>query len=128
MAAAQRAGDRADASHVCLPTERTRPGAGGRRTALADTISDELISELAAHLEAVDPDADMTLDVTCSACGARSEAVFDVAVYLWTEIEAEALRLLRDVHCLARGYGWGEADILALSPFRRRAYLELVQT
>lgn len=93
-----------------------------------DAIPDELLlPELAAHLEAADPDADTSLEVTCSACGARWDAAFDVAAYLWTEIEAEALHLLHEVHCLAGRYGWREADILAMSPLRRRAYFELVQ-
>jgi len=92
-----------------------------------DTVPDELVPALAAHVEAADPDTDTVLEVTCSACGIRWDAALDIAGYLWAEIEAEAIRLLRDVHCLARGYGWREADILAMSPFRRRAYLELVQ-
>jgi hypothetical protein len=28
------------------------------------------------------------------------------------------------VHTLASAYGWGEQDILGLSPIRRRCYLE----
>jgi hypothetical protein len=28
------------------------------------------------------------------------------------------------VHALARSYGWTEADVLAISPTRRRFYLE----
>jgi hypothetical protein len=34
---------------------------------------------------------------------------------------------LRDVHELASAYGWRESEILALSPQRRQAYLELVR-
>ena len=45
---------------------------------------------------------------------------------LWSEIHAWARQLLRDVHALARAYGWREADILALSPTRRGIYLELL--
>ena len=46
--------------------------------------------------------------------------------YLWHEVDAWALRLLRDVHRLARAYSWREADILALSPSRRQCYLDLL--
>src|SRR5206468_730296 len=35
-------------------------------------------------------------------------------------------RLLREVDALARAYGWREPDILALTPWRRDAYLQLV--
>ncbi|HEX2516118.1 MAG TPA: phage baseplate protein, partial [Chloroflexota bacterium] len=37
-----------------------------------------------------------------------------------------ARRLLREVHTLARAYGWREAEILALPGRRRQTYLDLV--
>ena len=89
-------------------------------------VPDELIPEIARRLEASDPGADITLGASCPACSTRSELVFDIASYFWTEIEAEALRLFRDVDRIAQSYGWREADILALSRFRRHAYLELL--
>ena len=42
------------------------------------------------------------------------------------ELATQAKRLLREVHFLARAYGWREADILAMSARRRQAYLEMV--
>jgi hypothetical protein len=51
----------------------------------------------------------------------------DIASYLWSEIHAWAGRMLRDVHALAAAYGWREADILAMSPWRRQAYLEMIR-
>jgi hypothetical protein len=63
--------------------------------------------------------------VGCGECGALTAAALDVPALLWAEVEAQATRLLHDVHALARGYGWSEADVLALSPRRRAAYLEL---
>jgi hypothetical protein len=53
--------------------------------------------------------------------------VFDVADYLWQELHAWAKDVLRSVHALAVAYGWREADVLALSPTRRRIYLELAR-
>ena len=50
----------------------------------------------------------------------------DVAAFFWTELNAWAVRLLREIHALASAYGWREADILALSPKRRDLYLELI--
>jgi hypothetical protein len=35
--------------------------------------------------------------------------------------------VLGDVHELARAYGWSEPEVLALSPWRRAAYLALVR-
>jgi hypothetical protein len=51
---------------------------------------------------------------------------FDIASYFWDEINAWANRILREVHILASRYGWSERDILALSPWRRQFYLDMV--
>jgi len=66
------------------------------------------------------------LSLTCPACSQSSSAAFDIASFLWTEVEAWARRTLRDVHVLATAYGWREADLLALSPTRRRLYLDMI--
>jgi hypothetical protein len=50
---------------------------------------------------------------------------FDIEEYFWVEVAARAMRILREIHILARAYGWREADILAMSTRRRQAYLEL---
>jgi len=42
-------------------------------------------------------------------------------------LSARARRLLRDVHELARAYGWSERDILELSLTRRLAYRLLLE-
>lgn len=86
----------------------------------------ELVREAAvAALAEADPSADLRFELTCPTCGHRWEPPFDPAAYLWTEVEHWALRALRDVHDLARAYGWREADVLALSPLRRQLYLEM---
>jgi hypothetical protein len=53
------------------------------------------------------------------------DVLFDIVSFFWAEIGAWAQRLLREVHALASAYGWREADILALSAWRRRQYLDL---
>jgi hypothetical protein len=78
------------------------------------------------RLAEADPQADIALAVECPACGARRAAAFDIVSYFWREIEAWAVRVLRDVHALATAYGWSEREILALSPLRRQCYLDLV--
>ena len=103
-----------------------RPGAARRIP--AHELPDDLLAALADEMSARDPQAEVLLDLTCPACGSRWQALFDIAAFFWTELAAEAKRLLREVDALARAYGWREADILALSPQRRQAYLELVWT
>jgi hypothetical protein len=79
-------------------------------------------------MEASDPVARIELALTCPSCDQVWSSLFDIASFLWTEVDAWARRTLRDVHTLARAYGWRESEVLALGPRRRQAYLELVRT
>lgn len=89
-------------------------------------LPEAVADAVAARMAELDPQADVQLALACPACGAEWQALFDIASFLWAELEAWAARTLRDVDALARAYGWSEAAILALSPWRRRCYLELV--
>ena len=82
--------------------------------------------EMVALMAEADPQADVQLDADCPACEHRWREPFDIASFLWTEISVLARRLLLEVHQLASAYGWSERDILALSPARRNAYLEML--
>jgi hypothetical protein len=85
-----------------------------------------VISALAAEMAEADPQAEMTLNFVCPECGHGWQAVLDIVTFLWARIGDRAQRLLRDVHRLARAYGWREADILSMSDARREFYLDLV--
>ena len=86
----------------------------------------ELLAEVEARLEELDPAADLNLDVACASCGHRWTPSLDLGALLWDEIDAYAQRLFAEVHHLARAYGWTEPEILALSPGRRATYLDMV--
>ncbi|GLK46515.1 MULTISPECIES: hypothetical protein [Novosphingobium] len=85
----------------------------------------EVVAAIEDALEAADPLAAITLLVACPHCGASIPALHDPAHHLARSVAAEARRLLAEVAALARAYGWREADILAMTPQRRAAYLEL---
>lgn len=89
---------------------------------LPATIAEDVVTRIAS----ADPQADVQLALSCPACGHQWCAVFDIVSFFWNEIEIRALCTLRDVHTLAMAYGWREIDILALSPWRRRLYLQMV--
>lgn len=91
-------------------------------TAMPET----LVATLAQRLAAADPQAATELALRCPGCRHQWSLAFDILSYLWGEIEDWAQRLLRDVHALASAYGWSERDILAMSPRRRRLYLDLL--
>jgi hypothetical protein len=92
---------------------------------LVALLPEPVRDRIAAAAEEADPSAEITLDIACPECGVRTPAELDITSYLWTELDAWAHDLLLDVHLLATAYGWTEPDILALSPSRRRYYLEL---
>lgn len=92
----------------------------------AEQLPAAVVAVVEAALAEADPLADVELPVQCEACGAQWTSPFDIVSYLWQEIDSWAQRLLADVHTLARAYGWSEQEVLALSPHRRRRYLELV--
>lgn len=78
------------------------------------------------HLARLDPLADVQLRMDCPACAHRWHADFDIVRFLWHELNTWAIRTLQEVHQLASAYGWREIDILALSPWRKKVYLELI--
>jgi hypothetical protein len=92
----------------------------------AADLPEAAIDALTARMDEADPLANVTLPLTCPACGHSWEVLLDIVSFFWAEIGPWAERLLREVHALASAYGWREADILSLSAARRQKYLELV--
>ncbi|MEA3207807.1 MAG: hypothetical protein QOE70_864 [Chthoniobacter sp.] len=86
----------------------------------------ELVEKLSRAMLEADPQAEITLALECPGCGHRWEMFFEIAVFFWKELAAQARRLLREIDVLARAYGWSEREILSLPARRRQSYLELV--
>ncbi|MFG2126255.1 hypothetical protein ACGFNV_00390 [Streptomyces sp. NPDC048751] len=84
------------------------------------------VAAVAAAWTAADPLLDLRIDLGCPDCAHTWEETFDIVAFLWAELDAWGRRTLHEVHDLARAYGWSEADVLALTPWRRRCYLGLV--
>jgi hypothetical protein len=85
----------------------------------------EVGSAMSERMAEADPQGDVELAASCPECAHRWKTPLDAVSFLWTELHAWALRILREVHALAAAYGWHESEILALTPCRRQAYLEL---
>ena len=90
------------------------------------SLPPEVVAICVRALAECDPQSDVQLALTCPDCGHIWEALFDIAAYLWREVESWAQRTVREVHLLASRYGWTEGEILGLSAARRRLYLEMV--
>jgi hypothetical protein len=86
----------------------------------------ELVEAIATRMTEADPQAEVQLALACPACRHEWQALFDIVAFFWDELNAWAYRLLREVHVLAAAYGWREEDIVALHPWRRQFYLEMV--
>lgn len=91
-----------------------------------DELPEDVDRRLAALMAELDPGAEIILDFHCPGCGHAWQTIFDIASFIWTEISAEARRLLQEVHALASAYKWRETDILSMSSVRRKYYLDLV--
>jgi hypothetical protein len=105
-------------------TDARRNGDACDALALPRDVRDAVAESLADH----DPGAEWLLDLACPECGHTWQSVLDVADFVWRELAARGDRLLGEVHVLARAYGWGESNILALPAARRAAYLAMVST
>lgn len=99
----------------------------GRPDGASEPDLHALLADVEAGIEALDPTAGFELSLRCQACGSGWTASLDVAELLWDEVDARARMLLNEVHTLAGSYGWSEGEILALSPRRRAAYMELIE-
>jgi hypothetical protein len=87
----------------------------------------ELLNAVGHAIENIEPWADISLAIDCPACDTQCEANFDLASYVWDQLEHRARHLLDDIHVLAQAYSWSQSDILALSDARRCAFLARVQ-
>jgi hypothetical protein len=93
---------------------------------VASNLPEPVVTAIEARLAEADPASDLKVALRCPECGHAWEVSFDIAEFLWDEVSSRARRLLRETHRLALAYGWSEAEILGLSDFRRRSYLELL--
>ena len=115
--------------------ELSGDAAGARRRLLERCIekvegelSERGEEEVVSRMSELDTQANLSLALACSACGHRWSAPFDIAEFLWHEVQAWARRMLREVHVLASAYGWSEREILSMSATRRAIYLEMAQS
>jgi len=102
-----------------------RAGRGGLPSDAA-ALPAEIAGAVAGAMEEADPQGSVEVVLNCPGCGHKWEALFDIASFFWRGLDNWALRTLREVHVLASAYGWSEGQILSLSPWRRQAYMSLV--
>lgn len=97
----------------------------GQAAAVTDLPS-RVRTAISERMAEADPQAEIELAFECCDCAEPWTEIFDIAAYLWDEVNAWAMRTFHEVHCLASAYGWSEREVLAVSPRRRSLYLERI--
>jgi hypothetical protein len=100
------------------------PGSLVRRCLVDGDVEDNALDVVGNILDELDPQATPVVELDCPSCRGTWSAPFDIADFVWQEVDRCARRTLHEVHVLATAYGWRENDVLALSPVRRGYYLQ----
>jgi hypothetical protein len=93
----------------------------------ADGLDDAALTVVDAAAEELAGSAAVVVRTACPSCGTEVAAPLDVAALLWDRVAYAAPAILAEVAELAAAFGWAEAEVLALTPIRRRTYLELAR-
>lgn len=120
LLAAERAADPVDEL-----VRRSVTSADGDAVGAAELSADDLAAVDAAA-ERLAGSAATVLSAPCPGCGADVRVGVDLGRLLWEQVRQHVDGLLAEVASLAAAFGWSEGDVLAMSPARRRRYLELV--
>jgi len=107
------------------PALRVGCSRGDERASIAEAPL-EVTTRVDAELEQIDPLAVLDFELECARCGHCWSAPLDVSAFLWARLDVWVRRLLSEINTLASAYGWSEATIATMSPWKRQAYLDLV--
>lgn len=103
----------------CAVRAHDRDGAELAATELPDATLDDVARALAQR----DPGAQTEVRIQCPG-GHEWVEELNIRAVVWTDLTEWLGRTLTETHRLAQAYGWSEAEILAMAPWRRRWYLE----
>jgi hypothetical protein len=91
------------------------------------TVAPEQRAAVEAAAETLAGAAGLSVRTQCPECGAEATAGLDPGALLWERVTSAVPSVLGEVAELAIAFAWSEAEILALSPARRQAYLDLAR-
>lgn len=90
-----------------------------------EPLSGRDIEAIDSAMEDADPLPSLSISTDCPACGATNDFPVDLEGLFMARLARRQREVLVDVHRLASRYGWNEAEVLVIPPWRRQAYLEL---
>jgi hypothetical protein len=114
-------------ARVRAPTLADLGNAGGEELLSLIVDGDADRSQVEDWLEKAAPVMAFDVAAPCPHCRADNETRFGLAAFLAARLAAERPFLVRETHLIASRYGWGHAEIMALSRVDRRAYATLVE-
>jgi hypothetical protein len=112
----------------CVVSVRAADGGDDAPSLPLASVPEDVLSALSARLAEDDPQADITFRLRCQACRHEWVSPFDILTFFWAELESQARQLQREVHGIAKAYGWTEPYILSMGAVRRAHYLELARS
>lgn len=83
---------------------------------------------IAAAVESLSPSRVETVETVCAQCKRPQVFPFDLSAFLLACCVRERPILLREIHLLARSYGWSFADIISLDRKARHELVRLIIT
>jgi hypothetical protein len=108
----------------CLIEAKGLPGTTAKTLAgLPEDIVHDIDKALSEGITSFDWD----LDITCSECNRTFTSTLDIQAYFWEELQLTKDDFWKEVHWLAFYYHWSESEILALTRWRRKMYLNHIR-
>ena len=92
-----------------------------------ENLSPEERSCIEYQMNRLAPQFEVEVEASCPDCGSDFSTHIDVPFLALAEMKLTEAELDREIHYLAWHYHWPETEILALTPGRRRRYIDLVQ-
>ncbi len=84
------------------------------------------ITAVSEALERTNPLIDLDLDSPCPECGKENSVRFVLTEFLGACLARDEEFLLREIHLLARSYGWSFESLTALTRSERQTFVRLV--
>lgn len=114
------------AAAAALPPDAQRDALLGACVVDGDAAGHE--DDLEAAMAALGPALDADVDATCPHCGAIAPIRFEIGAYLGKCLANERRFVLREVHRIARTYGWSFGEITALPRGERHEFVRLIDS
>jgi hypothetical protein len=91
-----------------------------------DDLPSGAVQSIGAWMAELDRQAEIRLELTCPECRHAFTSLLDAGTYLFEETALRAGELYWQVHFLASHYHWSEAEILGMTPPKRKRYIDLL--